>query len=486
MTTSTLNVAQSQLYYYDDPVYYHSTEWEGTITNDEYGNTVIDFGPYNSHLDNQAIKVSYCNQYGNIINSKLTYDMFDSYRLTLCKTNGVGSDDTNTLNNVPSYPVSVLMPGNKGLKKNELGILNFFNFGLGWENFENDEGYVWGEYDILKGYVEGDKFVIPQQMFRSQVSGSYTNGVDPTYTNYYTFGYDPVTHERKSDITGTIKQGIPTHYGANYWVHTVNGGTLHTYLGGNIKLDPWGSTDKSTDTNPPHWTSYEASVKNTVIKYFDFNQEITFDCDLTVTPRETFAANGKDYIRCDFALTEKDNFCSDYTTHYDVYYLEGAYNHAANVPVDRAKKIQTVVFDDNKTTYTFSYDLPYPEGYDPNNKEERKTYTFFVVANYNAAEISDAQTKAATNGSAPGLAPTYHALTSFTELLPTALNGLATAEANVKVVSGAVVVENFDGVVEVYNAQGACVYTGTDSRIELNGGVYIVRAGTKAVKVVIG
>lgn len=270
-------------------------------------------------------------------------------------------------------------------------------------------------------------------------------------------------------------------------MHTVPGGDIHTYLGGVIKLDPWGMTDLSTNTNPPHWTSYEASVKNTEIVYADFKSDITFDCDLKVTLGETFGANGKDYVKADFALTEKDDFCSDYTTHYDVYYLEGEYTNAANVPVEQAKKIQTVVFDDNKTTYTFLYDLPYPEGYEPTeNPTKSQKYTFFVVAHYNAAEMADAQVKAATNGSAAHLEATYHALTTVGKPLPTALNGLAVAEAQIKVVSGAVVVEGFDGVVEVYNAQGACVYTGTDSRIELNGGVYIVRAGTKAVKVVIG
>lgn len=195
----------------------------------------------------------------------------------------------------------------------------------------------------------------------------------------------------------------------------------------------------------------------------------------------------RDYVKADFTLTEKDDFCSDYTTHYDVYYVEGEYTHAANVPVAKAKKIQTVVFDDNTKTYSFSCDLEYPEGYVPTeNPTEEQKYTFFVVANYNAALMADAQTKAATNGSAAHLESTYHALTTVGKPLPTALEGLGMADAQIKVVAGAVVVEGFDGVVEVYNAQGACVYTGTDSRIELNGGVYIVRAGTKVAKVVIG
>lgn len=466
--------------------WWHDTEWKGQIVdNDGFGHPYIIFGPYNDWNDSMTAQMNYLDADGNRLgtSTRPASELFDGYILTLYNNNASYSDS-----NSGKYSGGVDI-----LENNQFGLLNFANFGAVYANgeeYSDNENmpYAWGE---ITGTAEGNKFVIPMQEFYSSVSGTKQSAYkNLSYENRYIFGYNPETQQRNPDneVTGTIEQGIPVHYGnKDRWVHTVPGGDLHTYIGGIIKLDPWGSTDGSTDTNPPHWTSYEASVKNTEIVYADFKSDITFDCDLQVTLGDTYGDNGKDYVKAEFALTEKDGFCSDYTTHYDVYYLEGEYTHAANVPVEQAKKIQTVVFDDNKKTYTFSYDLPYPEGYEPTeNPTESQKYTFFVVAHYNAAEMADAQVKAATNGSAAHLEATYHALTTVGKPLPTALNGLAVAEAQIKVVSGAVVVEGFDGVVEVYNAQGACVYTGTDSRIELNGGVYIVRAGTKAVKVVIG
>lgn len=460
-----------------DCYYYHDLVMKGELLSDIHGNPVILFGPYNDYEDNMSFRASY---YDKNMQKCGESELFDGYLLTLYRNNATFSDSKNG-----EYNGMVDIMSN-----NQFGLTNFFNTGLAYNNDLSHGTEMPFDWDYVTGTATGNKFVIPQQMFFSIVGGTHKSQ-NLTCTNYYTFGYNPETKQRNpnNEITGSIEQGIPVHYGnsTKNWVHTVSGGDLHTYLGGVIKLDPWGMTDLSTNTNPPHWTSYEASVKNTEIVYADFKSDITFDCNLDVTLGETFGANGKDYVKAEFALTEKDDFCSDYTTHYDVYYLEGEYTHAANVPVDQAKKIQTVVFEDNKKTYTFSYDLPYPEGYEPTeNPTESQKYTFFVVAHYNAAEMADAQVKAATNGSAAHLEATYHALTTVGKPLPTALNGLAVAEAQIKVVSGAVIVEGFDGVVEVYNAQGACVYTGTDSRIELNGGVYIVRAGTKAVKVVIG
>lgn len=468
LTNSSLNSIQNSLY--SGQKYTHSTEWTGTITTDDYGNTVIDFGPYYNHLNSQAIKVTYLTE----SKSTIGYDMFDSYRLTLVNKVGTFSDSLNGAYDATAYTLA---------DGEQIGILNFGNYGFAWNNgWENGGSY--SEYDLTIGNVEGNKFVIPQQRFMSVVSGSLASG-GVSNTNYKTFGYNPDTQERNpnGDITGTIEFDNIGHNPENFWIHTVAGGDVHTYLNGcEIKLAPWGMTDNST-----HWTSWGNSIKNTVISYPEYHRDITFDCTLDVVLGDTFAADGKDYVKADIVLTEKDDFCSDYTTYYQVYYLEGEYANAANVPVGEAKLVTTFVCVPGQKSYGITYDLPYPEDYTPTeNPTEEQKYTFFVVANYDTPQIAEAQTLAASGRAASGLGATGHALGTVGKPLPTALNGLAVAEAQIKVVSGAVVVEGFDGVVEVYNAQGACVYTGTDSRIELNGGVYIVRAGTKAVKVVIG
>lgn len=450
------------------------TDWTGTITTDETGNPVIDFGSYVNWRNNGAIMVKYCYSNG-YSNYQRGYDIFERYRITLFNNTGSFEDSLNGKYDAAAYT---------GEEGKTIGFLNFTNWGYPWNNGVEYDGTTYSDYQLVTGYIDGNKFIIPRQMIMATVSGTALNGT-LNNVNYDLFGFNPETQQHNPDdaITGTIKFGSLNHETDNYWVHTVNGGDMHTYLKGcHIKLDPYGIIGDDGNMTP-----WEKRVHDAEIDFPGYLCDITFDCDLQVTLGDTYYDNGKDYVKAEFALTEKDGFCSDYTTHYDVYYLEGEYTHAANVPVEQAKKIQTVVFDDNKKTYTFSYDLPYPEGYEPTeNPTESQKYTFFVVAHYNAAEMADAQVKAATNGSAAHLEATYHALTTVGKPLPTALNGLAVAEAQIKVVSGAVVVEGFDGVVEVYNAQGACVYTGTDSRIELNGGVYIVRAGTKAVKVVIG
>lgn len=459
-------------YVYNEEIPGMDVDWTGTISTDDCGNPVIDFGPYVNYRNNQAIKVNYL--YSK--NYQIGFDIFDRYTITLFNNTGSFSD-----NHTGTYDAAAY--AGKKDKGQTIGFLNFANLGYPWNNGQYANGTTYTDVQFLTGYIDGDKFIIPQQMLMASVSGDGKDG-SLANVNYTIYGFNPETqqHNANEEITGTIEFGTFDHETDNHWVHTVKGGDMHTYKKGcHIKLDPWGF--KGDNGKQIYW---ENRYENTEIDFPGYVGDVTFDCDLQVVLGETYYDNGKDYVKAEFALTEKDDFCSDYTTHYDVYYLEGEYTHAANVPVEQAKKIQTVVFDDNKSTYTFSYDLPYPEGYEPTeNPTESQKYTFFVVAHYNAAEMADAHVKAATNGSAAHLDATYHALTTVGKPLPTALNGLAVAEAQIKVVSGAVVVEGFDGVVEVYNAQGACVYTGTDSRIELNGGVYIVRAGTKAVKVVI-
>ena len=68
----------------------------------------------------------------------------------------------------------------------------------------------------------------------------------------------------------------------------------------------------------------------------------------------------------------------------------------------------------------------------------------------------------------------------------TGIDEIAPAD-NVSVVAGegVIKVSGAEGTVEVYNAAGVQVYAGTDNEIAVAAGLYIVKAGNKATKVVV-
>lgn len=460
------------------------TTWEGTISYDDNGDVLIQFGPYLDYYYSNSIVITY----GDINENGLGTSIIDGYMLTLFKSNATATDSKNTTAYNVRYKTI------EGNAKYNFGITNFAKLGMMYGNYnvnnpQTSSNAPYTEWDIIKGKITGNKVVIPQQNTYAVFTGRMNQYNDESVmknTNYFTIGFDPNTQQPRADkaITGTISyDGTPHHdANSNTWHYNLAGGSRHTYVGGaTINLDPFGFTDNNGKT-----TSWGNTYQGMCIQLED-ETDCTFDCNLTLTDvshnpdTDYIIENGekKGYYKATINLFNLVN--PDYVSELEVYCVPGKYSYCNNIPLESAAFVTSTSIEESDAEIVLPNKKFFPV-IDANGKLATE-YTFFVRAKYKTATNAPGY-----KGVALSLSDTHHSpILQDVSFITTGVNGIVDNGMSIeKTQNGVIVSAPQDMPVEVYNMAGMKVAQGTaNNEITLGGkGVFMVKAGAKVFKIV--
>lgn len=472
-----------------------SVDLKGTISNDEYGNVKIKFGPYTAWNNSNSWRVNYYTNYS--MNNLIGADQFDNIEFTLYKANATVTDSKH---NSPYAARYVDIENND---QYNFGIVNFADKGAFYGNF-NPNGNLTGASsqrpyytnDIVKGKITGNSVVIPQQNYATIVSGV----MDATHsqssisnTNFYTCGFDAATQKPRADkaITGTITgSSIPYHTGNTSWHHSLFGGDLHTYKGGQvIELDPFGFTDNGANT-----TAWADTYKNMKITLSD-PIECTFHCqtfalsDFTHDPSKHFIMEDgvkKYYINIG-SVTLADCINTDHVKNIELMVVDNLHLTTSTIDLSQARRVAYLSCPqpgEDSEEYNKKFFPTMITNPTTGKVEMLRDYTFFLRVNY-----KDDFAAAPGVRMAATLEPSHHNMTAKNiDEVVTSVDGIETmGDVMMKATQrGVIVTAPYDCDVTVYNMAGIAVANGTaNTEIAVNAnGVFIVKAAGKAFKLI--
>lgn len=443
--------------------------WEGTITyNPEFEGYTISFGRFALIYDGNTI-------YGyEDADPALHY--YNSLTIYTYKSNVIVTDEAwddqsdsfDTLEKERYYHARIMV------KDGNAYILNFSNDGYGLTTNGTPQlikldYYSDGDFGI--NYTRAGAGVRgPDINSYAEWTGIYLNYVYVGHDNRYDFGEE--FYATPEPYVGHV----PTH---NHWAHHVNGGTLETISG---DLLPW---DDYTTYNL-NYKFWNYAIKNTKMYWGDIiTPEIQIEMD-----DAGYAVNSEDglYVSGTIKPVNIHPEVEQYIDHYELYVADEAHSTVSNKATNNETGLSRgfnihneefeVGYEQEKSraaaTAGPTDEIKFQKLIRPENLPADFNYnpghTLFVKTYYKAGS---------------GLTPSFHALTPLNNTT-TGIDEIAPAD-NVSVVAGegVIKVSGAEGTVEVYNAAGVQVYAGTDNEIAVAAGLYIVKAGNKATKVVV-
>lgn len=449
--------------------------WSGTITGDAETGYTIKMNPvYIYFLDN----------YGNKTGNAIYYDSIEYYFPPT-----MNASFSDTYNNKDRKYNAIF---DLDLSNNRFEIINMMCGGYAINHPE--------DLYLKNGYYVTTKLPVYGTLYpTSSTSGTFTLGKkqgvvsDPEYynengyqkTRLYDYFLTPSgATTTDAQVTGTYNWSDIAHKDEIRW-HKNSGGSLITYK--KITMD-FGDLQKRNQSRQHNVGPY-------------YNTKLSAAVELTANPTFGNYLLGHTVDRISLAaniVEENEEFVDSYELIVLPYVVktindDSKFNHSdelhghskainlnkqgskANYFLGAVQPVSRAAISQTKTL--MGYEMFYPEleaaGWDATDMANAKAgkMSIYIKANYNN-----------------GLEPTYHNLTPALNLttgveLIEAINEVA---AKVTSVPGGIEVTGYDGAVEVYSASGSQVYSGTvQGVIPVSQGMYIVKLGTKAHKVLV-
>lgn len=255
-------------------------------------------------------------------------------------------------------------------------------------------------------------------------------------------------------VEGTYSQGAGTHSGTTRWV--TNGGDCKTTVANIIDLG-------STGIYAAMYGDVIANADRIVI---ESKSESTAEVEFKIANATYYDGYGN----VTGMITSTKN--AEGVDYFDIYAVEGNYSsiYDGGFTIDNnIGHANAVLVHDGSQSQDKEYMFQDHFALKNSANTGNKVYTFFAKANYKPET---------------GLAPTFHALTTYT-----AQNSADELEANeaaqVTAANGVITIKGSTDEATVYNAAGAVVYQGYDREIPATSGVYVVRLGNTVKKVVL-
>lgn len=279
----------------------------------------------------------------------------------------------------------------------------------------------------------------------------------------------------KGNLTGTLTFKVPAHNEdetAIAWTGK-DGGARKTLCVIEGEMDPYALWCNTSNSELHIVNGIYQKVDQTKI-VFDKTYEITHEADIELTKSEYVQGEGLNLAGRAYSVKN-----SDFVNNFDLYLVKG--NHtsvAGNEAFSNTEKGHNdaialgeyaVTTQAGDADVNFNVTLPLSKIAEIDPEGEGK-YTVYVKANYKPET---------------GLAPTFHALTPVTADVMTGVGETFATEAAITAAKGMINVANYNGIVEVYNAQGALIYSGNANEIPVAAGIYMVKAGSINAKVLV-
>ena len=484
--------------------------WKGKISEDEEGNLHIDFEDMVMLVDTQSsLDVNYCLLYGYC--SQNLYKVIDGYHIDFMKWNatlsGKVAERVRQTNKTGYFTTPVAHDPYKCYVKftgnNKFEIVNLTENG-----YAVRIGSPTGEYSHLANISGG---------YNTRLGEAWLNGgqgaelgiqhgsSSPNMTNVHVKKLANVYRDKSvgkeysfDDIVGaaTITGDLSHRLKDTHWV--TNGGTLRTY-------------EKAMSMSLPDFgyvmardTVYELSSGPTVVTAYEFSSCYTdntldvFDGDVTLDLHHNVDVFGisedGNTMMVQTTVTPLNN--TQYVDSYELWLI----------PTPDLVNVNGGDFaheDGHSKGLLLSKYTPKPENEAPAKgaraASAAKPFKFFKILDMNTVPTTSLHRKdeysfyvKANYKPETGLHPTFHNLVNYSEA-DDIVTGIEEVEGGVQGVSvstesGAIIVKEVGGSassVEVYTPAGVTVYRGTESRIEVGAGLYIVRVGSFTTKVVV-
>lgn len=424
--------------------------WTGTISEEE-DRYIVTFNPCVLYMAN------------NTSMSGATSTSYEGLQLVIPKYTYNATVTDNYKNRDREYPAYVDVDWND----NTVYFINFTCRGFGIQNYAIGNG-IYGDINSIYGnLLPNNRIEIPNQQQLTDISGS----------NVYKYNLCPATATKLgASIYGTYTVEPLDHVGVSRW-HENSGGELVTMAKMNISLDNYKIRNDNLGSNVGPWNN------------------TNMEAEIEYTANPTFANNVFGYgdtkvaVYAEIAEDKADN-----VDHYEVILIPGS---KPNINADAYFKHTDHGHDKGFNMTLDGTDVSYITNPQPASRatagnaaiEKEATLEQLKANGWSDTEIADAKKGVATmyiktvyNN---GLEPSYHALEA--PRVTTGVDDIHAAASAATVVAGegVIKVSGAEGTVEVYNAAGVQVYAGTDNEIAVAAGLYIVKAGNQATKVVV-
>lgn len=458
---------------YNRTYYYSYEDTYGSISgNDEIGYQIT----FNSPLQFQIYNSSQTQILEKFVTS--------FYNIMIMRPNAEGTDNHPSKNSTQrKWLDRVTLTGNK------LEFVNFSDNGNAIDNYYYYDGWgtrhIGGKLRKVYGEIQadGETVLFPDQQFLTDISGMDVIA-NPNLEFVTRYCITPISDRyHGNSVVGHLAPGYtPKHNEIDeynhYWTAQDNG-PRKTYETRELTIGDYKLTPDADDNYyvPGYFynTKYTITLEATHSAAIDMHPNgyavtptIGTYVHGTVTPIEN--AQYVDHYEL-FITDDKNVSLASSQLHEDTG-LASAKPVLAKYTWSDGKKIKALaneaVEDNSVLTIPAeggSFKVMVPEDV----VEATKGHSLFVKAVYNDAH---------------NLHPTFHALTTLTKTT-TGIEELEldSTAADISAVAGGIVVEGFEGNVEVYTAAGVQVYAGVaDGTISVAPGLYIVKAGIRVEK----
>lgn len=409
-----------------------------------------------------------------------------------------------------TYPVHVTMD----YAKNTCTIKNFAN-----------QGYMLQASKAQnKSHLTGKINQTDHTITFSETPGYINQGIyADSYSNYDLYNveyklctWDGIVTNSSSDGKGVVTPGAVAKYDERNEVHhndiehgwVTNGGKRRTWGSETIWFeDPILFFNKSHRSNRPgnvpydlgtgfkNWNHMYNMPKSSAV-YYDMviGEDVTLDINLKIN---NYGVDDKN-VYVNATMNELKNY--QHVDHYELYIVPGKFNSITDAEFNHHLEtghVNAICASDYANTWTpknrvadinpdaarpnggvgeHTFNVVIPASALGGATDKDKGYTVFVKAIY--------KDKSAYNASTD-LTPTFHNL-AYVNTTTTGVESITEPEAaKVYAVAGNIVIEGSEAAAEVYAASGALVYSGADRTIAVTPGVYIVRLGDTATKLVV-
>lgn len=445
-----------EVYFSNGSHYYTEDYWTGTIY-DEGDHYEIVFNPFKFYLSNTT-NMNYAST-----------SFFDGFIVLIPKYNDntIVKDRLNSVDR--EYPAYVEIDWNKS--SNNFYMENFACSGMAIHT-TNNGSYNTGTATGVTGTIKftdatSGTISLPQQQIQTQV-------VQGTGTlTHYMVQLCPANATRLgSPVTGTFTVQNYNHRDADRW-HKNSGGNLVTERLLNVELDDYKmmTSDASTVVLNP-WYNTKMEIAD------EYTADPTFGT-YTVTTSEG-------WLHFNVNIAEKNEA---HVGDYDLYIVPGTkstiagdneflhtnHGHARAININQLGEVPATAAAAasangvvNVTRVVAPEDFKDFGWSDDEISEARKgNFSMYIRARYNNSNLEH----------------TYHNLTPVSNTVTGIEEIAASSSLAARGGNGIITVEGTSSLIEVYNLSGVCVYSGYNTEIEVNPGLYIVRADNQTVKV---